>query len=164
MIRTVRNLKQSTYASFDGNISFFASKSFSRQLLENQFEIQSFLEGYSMRVSLFKKVAKEDDGIIYLQAAPKIQFIGELLEFDYSELSESESTVVFKGQLQVLCVKKENTFLGSIKKINDTIFLRANFSLDTSVFEFEKVLNCSGSVKSAKAVSVEINLQLKANC
>ncbi|MEH6537242.1 MAG: hypothetical protein V7719_12665 [Psychroserpens sp.] len=162
MIKTIRNLKQITYCSFDGNISFFASKSFSRQPLQNKFEIRSFLEGYSIQMSLFKKNKDENKDVISLQSIPKIQFIGELLEFDYSELSESESTVVFKGDIKVLCTKKENTFLGSIKKINDTIFLKANFSLDTSEFEFEKVLNCSTLVNSAKAVSVEIMLQLKA--
>jgi len=161
MIHSVRNLKF-TYYAFDGDISFFASKPYSRQPLQNAFEIQSFIEGYTIQISLFKKTLKKDYGVIPINSTPRIQFIGELLEFDYSELSESESTVVFKGDLKILSDIKQKTFLGSIKKIDDTILLKANFSLNPSEFEFEKVLNCSTSFNSTKAINVEIMVQLRA--
>ena len=161
MINTIRNPK-STYYSFDCDISFFASKSFSRQPLQNAFEIQFIIEGYTIQIDLFKKNLKKDNRIIPINPLPRMQFMGGLLEFDYAKLSESESTVVFKGDLKILCDTKQKTFLGSIKKVDDTIIVKANFSLDASEFEFEKVLTCSTTFNSTKAINVEIMLQLRA--
>ncbi|MFK5880397.1 MAG: hypothetical protein QM478_12980 [Flavobacteriaceae bacterium] len=160
MVNAIQNLNI-TYFAFNSNISFYAAKSYSRQLLQNTFQIESILDGYSLEISMFKRSKDVDDGVISFKSNPRIQFVGELLEFDYSELSESESTVVFKGDLKILYDKKKKTFLGSIKKIDDTIILKANLSLSPSEFEFEKVLNCSKSFKSAKAINVAIMLKLK---
>lgn len=151
-----------TYSAFGGDITFYVSKSYSRQLLKNTFEIDSSIDGYTIQIDLFKKTDRPENGVITFQSFPEIQFIGEFLDFDYSELSENESTLVLKGEIKVLCNKKQKTFLGSIKKIDNTVYLRANLSLDTSEFEFEKVLNCPKPLHSAKAVSVEIRLQFSA--
>ncbi|MEL0455884.1 hypothetical protein WJN01_06570 [Flavobacteriaceae bacterium SZ-1-7] len=161
MANAIKN-QNPVYRAFEGDITFYMAKSYSRQPLKNKFEIESILEDYNLRISLFKKNEDLENGIIVFPAIPKIEFFGELLEFDYSELSESESTVIFKGDLKVLCNKKQKTFLGSIKKIDDTVFIKANLTLDTSEFDFEKVLNCPKTLSSAKTVSVEVSLQLKA--
>jgi hypothetical protein len=161
MINAFQNQTIVFYA-FDGDIIFYASKSFSKQPLNSKFEIVSSLYNYSIDISLHDKVEDEKNIINSFQNVPKVQFSGELLEFDFSELSESESTVIFKGDLRVLCNNKQKTFLGSIKKIDDIIYLKANLSIDVSEFEFEKVLNCKPVFNSAKAICVEIMLQLKA--
>jgi hypothetical protein len=161
MINAFQNQTIVFYA-FDGDIIFYASKSFSKQPLKNKFEIVSTLDNYFIDISLYNKIEEQEHVLTHFQTVPKIQFSGELFEFDFSELSESESTVIFKGDLRVLCTVKQKTFLGSIKKINDVVYLKANLSLDISEFEFEKVLNCNPLFKSAKTICVEIMLQLKA--
>ncbi|MCF8274410.1 MAG: hypothetical protein K9I95_11315 [Flavobacteriaceae bacterium] len=161
MINAFQNQTIVFYA-FDGDIIFYASKSFSKQVLKNKFEIVSTLDNYSINIALYNKIEEQANVLSPFQTVPKIQFNGELLEFDFSELSENESTVVFKGDLRVLCNNKQQTFLGSIKKINEVVYVKANLSLDISEFEFEKVLNCNHLFKSAKTICVEIMLQLKA--
>lgn len=161
MINALKN-QNIVYNTFDSDITFYASKSYSRQALKNTFEIESYIDGYSIEIAMFKKTETSENGVINFQSFPEIKFTGELLEFDYSELCENESTVVLKGDIKVLCEKKQKTFLGSIKKIDDTLFLNANISLDPSEFDFEKILPCSTSYKSAKAINVQLMLQLKA--
>lgn len=161
MVNAIKSTRR-IYNAFDGDISFYASKSYSRQPLKNTFKIESFIESYNIQIALFKKKEHDEEGVIAFPAVPKIEFTGELLEFDYSELSESESTVIFKGDLKVLCDTKQQTFLGSIKKIDDTVFVTANLSLNTQDFEFEKALNCPKSLNAAKAIMVEVKLKLKA--
>jgi hypothetical protein len=161
MVNAIQN-SNPIYFAYASNISFYAAKSYTRQLLQNTFKIESVLDAYSLDISMFKTQKNVDDGVISFKSLPKIQFIGELLEFDYSELSENESTVVFKGDLRILCLKEEKTFLGSIKKINDVVYLRGNLLLDTSEFDFENVLSCNPSIYSSKTISVEFMLELKA--
>lgn len=160
MINALKN-QNFNYKASDSDITFYASKSYSRQPLKNTFATKAYIDDYIIQILMFKKIVKPENGVINFPSFPDIQFTGELLEFDYSELCENESTVVFKGELKVLCNKKQKTFLGSIKRIEDTIYLKANLSLDPSVFEFEKVLNCSTTFKSAKAINVEVLLKLK---
>ncbi len=154
--------QNATYFAFNSDITFYASKSYSRQPLKNSFEIQSYINNHDIQISLFKKHFKLDSGVIPMNARPRIEFTGELLEFDYSELSENESTVIIKGDMRVLCDKKQKTFIGSIKKIKDTVILKANILLDSSDFEFEKVLTCDTSFQNVKTISVEMLLELKA--
>ena len=161
MINALKN-QNIAYNAFNSDITFYASKSYSRQPLKNTFKIESYISGYTFQIAMFKKTERPENGVINFQAFPEIKFTSEFLEFDYSELSEHESTVVLKGEIKVLCKKKQKTFLGSIKKIDNTVYLKANLSLDTSEFEFEKVLSCQKPLHSAKAISVEIMLQLKA--
>ncbi|GAA4946084.1 hypothetical protein GCM10023314_19210 [Algibacter agarivorans] len=161
MINALKN-QNITYTAFDSDITFYASKSYSRQPLKNTFQIEASIDAYNIQIDMFKKTDKPEKGVINFQSFPEIQFRGELLEFDYSELYENESTVVLKGGIKVLCKKKQKTFLGSVKRIEDTIYLKANLSLNPYEFEFEKVLNCQKPLHSAKAISVEIMLHLKA--
>lgn len=161
MVNAIQN-SNITYFAFNSDISFYAAKSYSRQPLQNTFEIESILDGYSLEISMLKRHDNIDNNVIFFKPNPRIHFVGELLEFDYSELSESESTIVLKGDLKVLSKTTQKTFLGSIKKIDDTILLKANLSLSPSEFEFEKAINCQKSLHSTKAISVEIMLQLRA--
>ena len=150
------------YFAFESDISFYAANSYSRQPLKNTFEIQCIINGYSLEISMYKKTEDLENGIINFNSAPTIQFNGAFLEFEYSDLSENESTLVIQGDLRVLCAKSQKTFLGSIKKIDDVVFLKANLILDTLEFEFDQALNCTNTCNSAKTVSVEIAMKLKA--
>jgi hypothetical protein len=149
------------YNAFGSDVTFYVSKSYSKQPLKNTFEIESYLDDCNLKIDMFKKANPTENGVINIQSFPRIQFTGELLEFDYSELCENESTLVLKGDIKVLGKKKTNTFLGSIKRIEDVIYLKANVSLNPSDFEFEKVLDDTTSFKTAKSINIGIYLQLK---
>jgi hypothetical protein len=143
----------------EGEINFYASKSHSKHALKNEFEIQTTLEAYNIDISLYRKNLNNDKGVIQAQFAPHIQFTGNLLEFDFMDLSPNESTVILHGTLKILNNKKQKTFLGTIKKIGNTIYLNSNFILDISEFNFDKIFHCT-VLNDAKRIRIELEIQL----
>lgn len=144
----------------DGHLNFFATKSYSKRALNDEFDIESNLNGYNISIYLTKKKYYNENGLIQMNFSPQIQFNGSLIEFDFENLSKNESTVILSGTLNILGNKKQKSFLGNIKQVENTIYISSNFILDISEYNFDKVFNCS-SINSSKSIRIELALQLK---
>ena len=144
----------------EGQLNFYATKSYSKRHLNDEFDIESILNGYNIDISLFKKKYNNENGLIHINFAPQIQFKGTLIEFDFTHLSENESTVILSGILNVLGNKKQKSFLGNIKKVENMIYISSNFILDIEEYNFEKVFNCT-SLNASKSIRIELALKLK---
>lgn len=158
MINRINYYPKNYYTS-DGEINFYAAKLYSKHALKSEFDIQTTLNDYSLKISLFKKNPNRKEGVIHANFAPLIQFNGNLLEFDFKNLSKNESTVILSGHLKILGIKKQKSFVGKIKRIDKTIYLNSNFILNIEEFNFDEVFKCI-ELNTTKRIRIEIVLQL----
>jgi hypothetical protein len=159
MMSRINYYPKKVYTS-NGELSFYAVKSYSKHALNSEFDIETNLEGYNIDISLFKKRYNNEKGLIHANFAPQIKFYGTLIEFDFEHLSEKESTVILSGVLTILGFKKQKSFLGNIKRIDNMIYISSNFILEIEEYSFEKVFHCT-SLNTSKSIRIELELQLK---
>ena len=159
MVNAIKN-PNLVYRTSSGDIIFYATKSYSRLPLNDEFDIETTLIDYDIDILLYKKQYQNEKGLINANFTPQIKFNGTLLEFDFNHLSENESTVILSGILNVLGSKKKKSFLGNIKKIENTIYISSNFILDIEEYNFEKVFKCK-TLNTSKSIRIELSLPLK---
>ncbi len=159
MINKINYYPKNFYTS-NGEINFYASKSHGKQALSTEFDIQTTLNTYSLDISLFKKNPNKEKGLIHANFAPRVQFIGDLIEFDFMDLSENESTVILSGNLKIMGIKKQKSFIGNIKRVDNAIYLNSNFIINIEEFNFDKLFKCT-ELNTAKSIRIELVLQLK---
>jgi len=122
-----------------------------------EFASLALMKGFRFKVALMEEHFNEN----YAETSkfPKTTFRGTIENFDLSQLSENDKTFIVKGIITMHGVEKPVEVPAAIKKIEEIIYLSANFILKPGDFDIE--IPSIVSSKIAEEVNVTANFILK---
>jgi len=141
-------MAQNKYGSKTGTINFEASvPSFEEVKAVNEnvsailnadngeFVSLALVKGFRFKVALMEEHFNEN----YIESSkfPKAIFKGKLQDFDFSEVSETNSEYILKGTITIHGVTEPFETSVKIKKVNEKIELQTEFGLNPDKFNIK---------------------------
>ena len=121
--------------------------------VDGSFAALLFMKSFHFKVALMEEHFNEN----YMDSDkfPKGIFKGSIVDFNFSDLSETEKEYTIKGMLNIRGIDKEVESISKIKRVNGTISLTSNFSVTPQEFDI-KIPNIV-----RKKISERINITLE---
>ncbi len=161
---------QSKFIDKKGQISFEASEDLFEPVKASNGSVTAILntetgeiaalalmKGFRFKNSLMEEHFNEN--YIESETYPKAIFKGKLLDFDYSRLSENETTVFVDGKIELREKEKHLKTPLSVKKSGDVIIIQGSFILTPADFNIE--IPSIVRNKIAKEINVALTFNLK---
>ncbi|RNC88489.1 MAG: YceI family protein [Winogradskyella sp.] len=124
----------------------------------NEIAALALMKGFRFRNSLMEEHFNEN--YIESETYPKAKFIGRLLDFNYSSLSDSDTSVVVDGKIVLRGKEKQIRTTLNTKKSNGSIILQGSFKVTPADFDIE--IPSIVRKKIANEIIVTLNFKLDA--
>lgn len=166
---TTTVLAQDKYFTKSGEIKFEASvANFEPVAAQNNtvsavlkddgsFAALVLIRGFKFKKALMQEHFNEDR-FMGSETYPKSNFSGNIVDFDISQLSDSEKEFNITGTIKIHGVSKEIETTGLLKLVDNTIYLSSEFTVE--VADFDIAVNSKVADKIAKTVNVTIDFTL----
>lgn len=117
----------------------------------------ALMKGFRFKVALMEEHFNEN----YIESSkfPKATFKGKIENFDVSKIKTTSEDYTIKGKLELHGKSKDITTIAKIKKIDNDIEVKTNFSVNISDFDIE--IPTVVSKKVSKKVTIDCNFLLK---
>ncbi len=117
----------------------------------------ALMKGFRFKVALMEEHFNEN----YIESSkfPKATFKGKIEDFDVSKITSTSKDYTIKGKLELHGKSKDITTIAKIKKIENDIEVKTNFSVNVSDFDIQ--VPSVVSKKVAKKVLIDCNFLLK---
>ena len=101
----------------------------------NEIAALALMKGFRFKNSLMEEHFNEN--YIESETYPKAKFIGRLLDFNYSNLSDSDTSVIVDGKIVLRGKEKQIRTTLNTKKSNGSIILQGSFKVTPADFDIE---------------------------
>jgi len=117
----------------------------------------ALIKGFKFKIALMEEHFNEN----YIESTkfPKATFKGKIENFDYSKVTTIAQNYTIKGTIELHGKTKELSIIGKIKKTNDGLEIKSNFSLNSDDFNIE-IPNVV-SKKVSKKILISLDFLLK---
>jgi len=94
-----------------------------------------FVKAFNFRVGLMQEHFNEN----YMDSSkfPKATFTGNIQSFKINEITDSDQEYKINGVLTIRGIEKEVSLISKIRRSNEALLLKANFSVLTSDFDIK---------------------------
>ncbi|MGC1471119.1 MAG: YceI family protein [Psychroserpens sp.] len=125
----------------------------------NEMAALALMKSFRFKNSLMEEHFNEN--YIESETYPKAIFKGNLIDFDFSDLTESESEVAINGHIELRGKKKQISTIAKIHKVNDFVIIKGSFMVSPDDFDIEIPSIVKSKIAEAITVSIDFKFSQK---
>ncbi|MCU0349693.1 MAG: YceI family protein [Flavobacterium sp.] len=115
------------------------------------------MKSFKFKIALMEEHFNEN--YVESDKYPKATFKGKIQDFEYSKITTSPKSYTIKGTLEMHGKSKEITTIATIRKVNGTLEMKADFTVNTDDFNIE--IPSIVSKKVSKKVNIGLEFLMK---
>ncbi|SHG75691.1 YceI family protein [Winogradskyella jejuensis] len=125
----------------------------------NEIAALALMKGFRFKNSLMEEHFNEN--YIESETYPKAKFRGKLLDFEYSQLGNENTSVVVEGKIELRGKEKPIRTTLSVKKSNGSIIMQGSFKVTPADFDIEIPSIVRKKIANEIIVSLDFKLDAK---
>ncbi len=161
---------QGKYIDKNGKIAFEASEELFEPVKAENNSVTSILNTETgdiaslalMKSFRFKNSLMEEhfnENYIESETYPKATFKGKLIDFNFAELSETETEIIVDGKIALRGKEKEIKTTVTLKKLDNTIVMNGSFIVTPEDFDIDIPSVVKNKIAKKIIVTLDFNLE-----